>query len=373
MARTAKPEKLGSTRWRVRWHDHQGVRRSKVFATHDDATRALRQRQTEADDIARGFARPQTDHSFDDLAAHWLAGRGASKRSAKDDTSIIRRHLLPAFSGHRLVAIRELQIDAYRDARLVSLSPKTVRNHLTLLGTMLSEARRIGWLQDAPDIQKPRTDESVEGDPPWLRTQGEIDRLLGAAKTVRHAADASSELPFVVYSTALYTGMRLGEIAGLTWDNVDLVARTIHVARSFDGRTKTRASRRYVPIMDVLLPVLRAWRLRCPPNPGNLVFPNRAGHMHGGSAQLFQETLHRTLDVAGFKRPTRGRNLHCIHFHSLRHTFACHWRLNGGALEELIRVLGHTSRQMTEHYANVGGYHKPEHFRLFPSREAANE
>ncbi len=76
-------------------------------------------------------------------------------------------------------------------------------------------------------------------------------------------------------------------------------------------------------------------------------------------------------DRAGFDRPTTGRHVHAIHFHSLRHTFACHWRLLGGPLDDLIRVLGHTSKAMTEHYANVGGYHRPAHFALFPAPAAS--
>ena len=79
------------------------------------------------------------------------------------------------------------------------------------------------------------------------------------------------------------------------------------------------------------------------------------------ASRVFQETLHHLLDQAGFERPSSGRYVHVIHFHSLRHTFACIWRLNGGPLDELVRVLGHTSRAMTEHYANIGGYFKPEH------------
>jgi hypothetical protein len=98
---------------------------------------------------------------------------------------------------------------------------------------------------------------------------------------------------------------------------------------------------------------------------GDLVFPNRAGKMHDESSRIFQEVLHRVLHRAGFARPTDGRSKHAIHFHSLRHTFACHWRLNGGPLDDLILVLGHTSKAMTEHYANVGGYHRPDHFRIF--------
>lgn len=365
MARTAKPEKLKSGKWRVRWHDHAGTRRSKVFDTHEEAARVLRAKQTEADEIRRGMARPVEHRTFADLIDRWLSGRGAAKRSAKDDASIIRRHLGPEFRNLPLGVIRESRIDAYRDAKLAELSPKTVRNHLTLLGTMMGEAKRLGWLPGVPDIQKPRLTAESEYVPNWLETRQDIDRFLTAARSLAEPGDPWSELPYVVYSTATFSGLRLGEIAGLTWAEVSLSERTIHVTRSFDGRTKTRASRRFVPIVDALLPTLRSWRIRCPPSERNLVFPNRAGNMHGGSARLFQETLHRVLDHAGFERPSEGRHVHCIHFHSLRHTFACHWRLNGGEVEGLIRVLGHTSRRMTEHYANVGGYHRPEHFSLF--------
>jgi integrase len=90
------------------------------------------------------------------------------------------------------------------------------------------------------------------------------------------------------------------------------------------------------------------------------------------SARVFQETLYRCLDRAGFKRPPEGSaHKHVIHFHSLRHSFATNWRLNGGTLEALVRVLGHTSKQMSEHYSNIGGYHAPEHFGIFSAKHNA--
>jgi hypothetical protein len=61
---------------------------------------------------------------------------------------------------------------------------------------------------------------------------------------------------------AVFTGMRAGELGGLRWDDVDFDKRLVTVQRSFDGPTKA-GDVRYVPILDALLPVLRAWRLRC--------------------------------------------------------------------------------------------------------------
>jgi integrase len=169
-----------------------------------------------------------------------------------------------------------------------------------------------------------------------------------------------------------FAGLRAGALAGLRWPDVDFERRTIHVRRSYLGKTNTRSSRRHVPIMDALLPILEDWRRRCPRTEFGLLFPNRSGNTRDKHDRVFRETLHYALDRAGFERPENGHRVHAISFHSLRHTFACNWILNGGSLTELVRVLGHTSARMTEHYANVGGWHKPEHFRLFPRTESGS-
>jgi len=226
-------------------------------------------------------------------------------------------------------------------------------------------------MHTAPRVRKPAADPDDEVDPPWLRAD-EIERLLVAALAEAKPDQPLTEMPAALYSTAVYTGLRAGELAGLKWPDVDFERRSISVRRSYDGQTKTRASRRHVPIVDRLLPVLRAWRLRCPPTDGDYVFPNQDCRMLQPSARVFQETLYRCLDRAGFERPPEGSpHKHVIHFHSLRHSFATNWRLNGGTLEALVRVLGHTSKAMSEHYSNVGGYHAPEHFAIFSAKHSS--
>jgi len=175
MPRTARPELFskpgGDTRYRIRWLDHEGKRQAQFFDSFVEAERALRERQTEADDVRRGLRRPTpTDHTFNELADYWLKHRAVEKRSKADDESIIRRHLRPAFGILRLCDIDTEHFDRYKAERR-GLKPKTVANQLILLGTMFRlAAEELRWLTAMPIIRKPRVDPDDDVDQPWLKT-----------------------------------------------------------------------------------------------------------------------------------------------------------------------------------------------------------
>jgi integrase len=155
---------------------------------------------------------------------------------------------------------------------------------------------------------------------------------------------------YVLYLTAISTGLRAGELAGLQWADVDFGTRLITVQRSFEQPTKSDDVR-YVPILDSLLPELRRWRLE---QPGRLVFTNQNGTMLGKCARAYQEVLRRVLDRANFPRIQRGgKERRYIHFHDLRHTFASRWVMKGGDLFKLQKILGHKSMAMTLRYAHL--------------------
>lgn len=337
----AKPVKFRD-KWRIRWMDANGDRKSAVYDTFKEASFQLAKREAEAEEIRRGLRdAPPEEKRFSDLIDYWMEKRAIHKRSRGDDESIIRCHLRPAFGTLALREIDVEKIDAYKAIR-AHLSPKTVANHLTLLGTMLRVAVDLNWLIKPPRAAKPKV-RAFAADYRYLRADEEIGRFLRAAR--EDGQDA-----FVLYATAVYTGMRAGELAGLTWSCVDFGRGLITVQASFDGPTKA-GDVRYVPILDVLAPVLKAWRLRCP---GSLVFPNRDGGMLIESARIFQERFHRVLDAAGFPRPSaRKREKHYINFHCLRHTFASHWVMRGGDLFKLQKILGHKSVEMTMRYAHL--------------------
>jgi integrase len=329
-------------KWRARWLDENGVQQSKTFDERKTALHHEQKAKAAVSEIRRGLRDPAPPpKTFDQLTAQWLATRARVKRSRQDDESILRRHLVPTFGGLQLRAIDVAAVERFVATR-AGLSPKTVANHLTLLVAMLNFARDLGWVERVPRIRKPRV--RVHGtDFVYLRTDLDVRRFLDAAR-------AESEAVFAMYVTAVYTGARAGELAGLKWDDVDFERRLITVQRSFDGPTKADDVR-YVPILDPLLPVLRAWRLR---NPLACVFPNAKGGMHGESARVFQEVLHRVLARAGFPKSVRGRKERpYLRFHDLRHTFASQWVAKGGSIFKLQKILGHKTVAMTMRYSHL--------------------
>ena len=248
-----------------------------------------------------------------------------AKRSGDHDKSIIKRHLRPAFGELRRRDLSVKHVDAYVVER-EHLNIKTIANHLTTFIAMLNVAVDLGWLLKVPRIRKPKV-RIFDADYSYLRTDDEIRRFLVAAHR-------EGSMVFALYATAVFTGMRAGELAGLRWDGVSFERRLITVQRSFDGPTKA-GDVRYVPILDVLLPILKQWHEL---HPGTLVFTNRDGRMLGKSARIFQEVLHRVLDRAGFEQVQRDNRVeNYIVFHDLRHTFASHWMMRGGDLFRLER------------------------------------
>ncbi len=329
MPKTPAPRKHGD-RWQINWHDAAGKRRYRTFRTKKEASRALHHLNAEAEAIRAGVqAAPPEPHTFDELADYWMKHRASRKRSSKDDKSIIERHLRPNFGAMNLVDINIAHVDAMRSG-LLHLSPKTRHNILTLLISMLRLAVELRWLADVSTIKKPKL---VEQDYSWLRTKDEIRKLLVAAQEERAGT-------MELYAAAVYTGMRAGELLGLRWEDVDFDRRLITVKRSYDRPTKTGAIR-HVPILNPLLPVLRAWRLQCP---FEWVFPSKVGTMRQPADRVLQEVLKRCLERAELKK---------VRFHDLRHTFASHWVMSGGDLFKLQRILGHKSSQMTQRYAHL--------------------
>jgi integrase len=142
---------------------------------------------------------------------------------------------------------------------------------------------------------------------------------------------------FPITCSAVLTGMRIGEIVALEWNDVDFERKIIVVRRSYGGRTKS-GKVRYVPINSKLLSILEA----CSKNrKSDLVFPDKDGNMRSID---FRTEMKRAAKKAGIRR---------IRMHDLRHTFASNYVIKGGNILSLQKILGHSTINMTLRYAHL--------------------
>lgn len=165
-----------------------------------------------------------------------------------------------------------------------------------------------------------------------------LDRLTKAAATERWRA---------ALALAAYAGLRLGELRGLRWEDVDLDAGVVRVRRSLlpDGTAKppkTEAGERDVPLLPALRRLLVAWKLKAPYSTGGAYVIATAD---GGP--VAERNLRRALEVAKEAAGLDGREDR-LSWNSLRHSFGS---LLATDLDvpatTLARLTGHTDAGFT--------------------------
>jgi integrase len=241
--------------------------------------------------------------------------------------------LFAALPRGRETAIGEVTrgaLTAYRvQGRRKGLTGSTLNRHLSAVQSFLRWAEEECGLT-VPRFRVPKERES-EGRERWL----------DAAEVAAIESVAPREW-WPLFGLLIYTGLRIGEALGLTWEDVRVDERRIRVHERGGRRLKTASSQRDVPIPAPLALLLADHSSRVPSNAGTLVFPEPFGN--------YWRALHC------FQRCIREAGLPPARIHDLRHTFAVHCAHAGVPLPRLQKLLGHSSPLMTMRYMK----HAPE-------------
>ena len=323
--------------------------RAKTFRTRKEAQRALSEWLVEID---RGTALDPSTATIGDVLDRWLdavAKHSVRATTLEDYRSTVTRHLRPEFGNTLIQKLTGERIESfYARKRDEGAGARTVELCHRRLSQALKQAIRWKLIAVNPcDSIKPPRALSKRPDV-WSVT--ELNRFLTIADE-----DAYSPLWFMAAST----GLRLGEVLGLRWRDVELAASSIHVAQAqtlLQGRIqfqepKTPAARRKVRITPDLIEALKehrkaqlAERLRSPGwNDLDLVFTTEHG------TPIYPSSISRA-----FNRLTARADLRRIRFHDLRHTHATHLLQAGQPVKVVSERLGHASISITlDTYAHV--------------------
>lgn len=245
---------------------------------------------------------------------------------------ILRKHAVPFFTDGtgtslRLDQVTYARIQDYKALKVEKQSRKSVNNHLTVIRRMLVVAKKRGLISVVPEVE-------------WLKSaKPEID-FLTFEEAERLVAGAGVEWRAAVV-VGLKTGLRRGELLGLRWQDVDLVAGRLlvrqNIVEGVIGTPKSGKSRE-VPLCDEALAALKSHRhLR-----GEYVFCDLGGRYL--TKQEFNWPLLTACKRAGLRR---------VYWHALRHTFASHLVMRGAPLKVVQELLGHATITMTMRYAHL--------------------
>lgn len=292
--------------------------------------------------LDHGTLRTPTKATLREAAERWLAGaeageiRNRSGQPYKPATlrgyrQALEDRMLPLLGSRKLSAVTTSDLQLIVDQWLGEGQPaSTIRNAIKPLQAIYRRARSRDGLAVNPtrDLELPAP------------RPKEVEIV-----SVDVAADLLIAVPVddrPLWATALYAGLRYGELRALRWGAVDLVRGTIHVRESWDPKEgviapKTRTSQRAAPIPGVLRDLLLDHRMRrVGPADDALVFGVGGQPFHAAS-------LYRRADAAWKVAGLPDR----LRLHQARHTYASFMIAAGVNAKALSAFMGHSSIKVT--------------------------
>jgi integrase len=252
---------------------------------------------------------------------------------------LYNKHIKDSSFGNTLIVdVRQMTIQKWFTAQ--TISSKSLSMIRYLLRQAFDFAINNNYIRINPVINiklaKSKKDKNVEVE---VLSKEDQPKYIAALDKTKYK---------ILYLTALYTGMRRGEILALKWENVDLVSKTITVKEArkrykkwkedgtsentiSDSAPKTKNAYRILPIPHFLNDLLLDHKSKQGDNNLDLVF------ISSNQTPVTPELL-RTLQISICKRA----KIKYVSFHALRHTYATRLIESGADVKTVSKLLGHS-------------------------------
>lgn len=249
-------------------------------------------------------------------------------------------HIDPRIGNLLLTDLSRSQVrDFMADMLDGGVSRAQVKKVMVSLRAILSEAVEREWIEhnvslDVKLKRRSRADDS--------------ERIIPTKEEIRVILEHVPATHRALFVTAIFTGMRISELRGLTWANVDFDRGLIRVRQRADeqgkiGKPKSKAGIRDIPMAPIVRTTLEDWQDLAPKSGLDLVFPNSVGNVQNYANiynRVFKPMLVRNgiVDAAGEAK---------FGIHALRHAAASLFIDQGWNPKKIQTLLGHASITMT--------------------------
>jgi integrase len=356
-----KRQKSGETVWIFRWYEIQldGTKKYRKavigtvseYKTESDAQKAA--------DSLRLEVNEQTPRqllqaiSFETLAEHYrqhelpdiVHGTRPLGSEAGDDElrksystqvtyqGYLSKWILPRWRSYRLTDVKPVQVEGWLKTLPLSKGSKAkIRN---IMSALYSHGQRWEWVTTNP-IRHVR--QSAK--------RSRVPTIL-SAEQIKLLLEKLVDLPKTAVLLGASTGLRVGEILGLKWEDVDFETLELRVTRDVVKqrieRCKTEASRKPVPIGAAVAEILWAWRARCAYNqPQDWLFASPAKK---GKQPYWPSSIYRV-----YLKPVLENDLKItdpVGWHTLRHSLGTLMTANGEDVKTVQETLRHANFKVT--------------------------
>ncbi|MHB1926045.1 MAG: tyrosine-type recombinase/integrase [Leptospirillum sp.] len=313
----ATVQKRGPYQWRVQIRKKGFPPQTRTFDVRSEADAWARQVEGEMD---RGLfvSRKEAENTtLTEALDRYEREVSSKKRSSDQDRIYVRYWKKTGLAGRFLASIQGKDLALWRDERLLAVKPATVDRELRIISHLYTIAVKewgmAGLVNPVTQIRKPKL-------PPGRDRRlapGELEKIL-----------ANTESPHLshIVRFALETAMRRGEIAGMTWEMVDLKKRTVTLPETKNGE------KRIVPLSMEALRILSG-------------IPRR---LDGSVWGITEDPISRA-----FIRACKRAKVEGLTFHDLRHEATSRLFEKGFNPMEVAAITGHKTLQMLKRYTHL--------------------
>lgn len=286
---------------------------------------------------------------YSEILSAWLQ---ATRINVKESTymrykQLVDKHIVPVLGKYQLSKISSRLLESFVDGKLKSgridgkggLSPKTVTDIISVIKSSMDYASHNGFVVSC-NLGKL-----------YAKNREKEMRVLTFQEQKRLTAVLleNTDLFKLGILLSLYTGIRIGELCALRWENLNVENKTLRVCETMQRiqnpesaekaktkivftQPKSKRSVRDIPLPDFLLDIIRKYQ----DSPKSFVL----------TGELNRYIEPRTMQNR-FKRYTAESGIAKANYHSLRHTFATRCVEVGFEIKSLSEILGHADVNIT--------------------------
>jgi integrase len=335
----------GEVRWLLDYKDLSGKRRAKQFKTKGEAVAF--ETKTRAEVAAGTHTADSATITVAKAGQDWLQ---RCRTEGLEDSTLgqygehVRLHIDPLIGNVKLSKLTRPSVEAFKDTLLESRSRALSKKVLTSLKGILKDAMRRGNVN-----QNVAADCEI-----GISNRKDKRAVIPAKEAVRMLIAKAGEIwpvslpwrPIII--TAVFCGLRMSELRGLLWENVDFDKRLIRVRQRANfkgemGPCKSGAGFRDIPLAPMAINALRTWRLACGNSENGLVFTIDGRVIR--KDEVHRDCWRPLAEAAGLVE--EGAELPRYRFHDLRHVAASLLIESGWQAKKIQAVMGHSSITMT--------------------------